>query len=106
MTEKEEKEIDLIVKLTEASIIIAELRAENKILKDVYDKLIQSSCIKKISNKTIDDIKRICRFYLEWTNVRESNGVELFELDYELKYASQRVLKEFNTIFSASNKEQ
>jgi hypothetical protein len=40
MTKKEE---ELIVKLTEVAINMAELKAENRILKDVNEKLMQAT---------------------------------------------------------------
>lgn len=49
-----------------------------------------------VSSRSIDDVKRICQWYVEWTNNREKNGVELFGFDYELKYAAERVLSELN----------
>lgn len=93
-----EKEIELIAKLTESSIIISEMRGENKILKDFYEKNMQALSFKGINKQVTDDISRICRFYIEWTNNRERNGVELYGLDYELKNAAERVLQELNVI--------
>jgi hypothetical protein len=62
---------------------------ENKVKKHNDAKLL-------VSSRFVDDAKRICRWYAEWTNSREKIGVELFGIDYELKYAAERVLSELN----------
>jgi hypothetical protein len=51
------KELELIGQLTEVATIVAELRAENKILKDVNEKLIQAL-------RKTDVIKAVCDCHL------------------------------------------
>lgn len=57
------KELELIGQLTEVAMTVAELRSENKILKDINEKLIQSLRIHDVSWRSEERTsKQLCQF--------------------------------------------
>lgn len=54
------KELELIVQLTEFATTIAELKAENKILKDINEKLMQALRIHGVAGRSEQLLCPIC----------------------------------------------
>lgn len=88
------KELELIGKLTEVAITVAELKAENKILKDINEKLMQALRIHDVSGsfgtiskkETVDplddedsDIHKIGREIAEMSDEEFDTNSELID---------------------------